>query len=404
MQVLRDKANRESVGKDSAFTLQHRPLNLERVMRHAVKARLRPVQVSTSAAPNLLVAATVKCRTPPPTLPRQLPMSERWRVPERLFYDVEVLIKSSFEANRWRRNETNGDELIIHSSVKPDQQSFEVQSLHDFLGHLDTGCNAAQAQDFIEAGHHWKDAFIAVEALVKSQYHGIIPNLIQKLNDLHLQGFEDVATKLKTHIANCSRVYLTADSSTLSVYCGFEMLEMEFVGDLEERVMKQYSELFEFYLGHRCFNAFVAKKDSARQRLLRHEWTRLDDCLPSISYLDAEFGASDRRTLEVIGIRAEISSRRGLHRQVCEEASSLIERAEMIQNDEWQRCYHLTRGYYFLGLARYKLEERDEASEVFSKALFYEEELRKVEDYHIFEAERIIIHEYLQDLIVLNGF
>jgi len=80
------------------------------------------------------------------------------------------------------------------------------------------------------------------------------------------------------------------------------------------------------------------------------------------------------------------------------ESLLLVQRAEMIQNDDWQRFYHLTRGWYFLGCAQYALKKRHEALGSLRNALHNEQELCKVDDYHIFTAEKVAMWKYLADL------
>ncbi|KAI3323512.1 hypothetical protein HD806DRAFT_496946 [Xylariaceae sp. AK1471] len=80
------------------------------------------------------------------------------------------------------------------------------------------------------------------------------------------------------------------------------------------------------------------------------------------------------------------------------EATLLIERAEMIQNDAWLRFYNLTRGWYFLGSAQYVLKKRNVAIESLSNALRCNDELCKIEDFHIFDSETVTILRYLEGL------
>ena len=172
---------------------------------------------------------------------------------------------------------------------------------------------------------------------------------------------------------------------------------MTFMLEIEERIMKQFTKLFELYLGHLCYNSFVMIMDGARRRLLQCPWATFD-CLPEISYLDSYFGPTDRRSLDVIGMRVEILSHRGMHSEAEVEALALVQRAGMIQSDDWQRFYNLTRGWYFLGSAQYFLRKRDVAIQNLCNALHSDDELCKIDEFHIFEAERMIILKFLEHL------
>jgi hypothetical protein len=215
------------------------------------------------------------------------------------------------------------------------------------------------------------------------------------INDLNRQGYTRLAALLKKHIAQCSKSLVNA--STASVFNGLGKLDMEFMLEIEERIMNQFDKLFELYLGHLCYNSFVMMMDGARRRLLRYPWANFD-CLPDISNLDCVFGPADRRSLDVIGLRVEISNHRRLHIETEQEASMLVHRAEMIQDDDWQRFYNLTRGWYFLGSAQYFLRKRDASIQSLSNMLVSDDELCKIDEFHIFDTERMITLKYLEHL------
>ena len=392
MGILREKAERESIGKDSAFTLQNRPVDLERVERHWKRTGLKNIQHRPNLNPPETPAQDVVCRTPPPPLPNSPPVIQHWRVCEKILYDVDILIKGSFEAGHWK---FAGNEALMESSPA---QEFELTTLNIFLGNLNNGCAAAGVQDFALAGVYWRQAFLDIEQLVKAEYHDVIPNLIQKVNDLNYNGLSGLAILLKKHIAMCSQHLSRQNGPRSSIYQAFGELDLAFMIEVEERTMKRYNELFEVYLGPLCYNSFVMMMDAARRRLVQHNWVTFEDCLPAVPQLDAVFGPSDRRTLDVIALRVDISSQRGWQTQTEAEAPQLIERAEMIENDEWQRLYHLTKGWYYLGTAQYMLKKRVVAKDSLLNALRCAEELSQASDFNIFDAQKVTIQKYLEDL------
>lgn len=389
VQVLREKARRRSAGieEDYTFTLQQRPVDLKKIERHRQRAGLPDIQQPEN------ITTEIAWRTPPPSPPTSLP--PQWRICEKVLYDIDILIKGSFETGLWS---FKGNELIIKSSTS---QDLEIEVLHNFLGDFAFGCHAADTRNFVRAGVCWQRAFLNIEALVRGRYHDIIPNLVQKINDLNRQGHSRLAALLKEHIARCGKSLLGPNSSTKSIYDGLGKLDMSFMLEVEERIMKQFTKLFELYLGHLCYNSFVIMLDGARRRLLQYPWVNFD-CLPDISHLDSIFGPTDRRSLDVISLRIEILNNRNMHVETEVEASMLIQRAEMIQSDNWQRFYNLTRGWYFLGTAQYFLRKRDVAIQSLSNALRSDDELCNIDEFHIFNAERMIILEYLEHLRGVN--
>jgi hypothetical protein len=203
---------------------------------------------------------------------------------------------------------------------------------------------------------------------------------------------------LHQHIAECGQLFLKPDSSTAAIYTGLGKLEITHMVAIEDRIMKRFKELFEFYLGPLSYNSFVMMMNHARRSLYRDEWVRFEDVLPPIYLLDSTFGISDRRTLDVIALRIDVAQKRKQFSLVESEAAILISRAEIIQNDRWQRFYNLTRGWFRLGCAQYFLRKKDEAITSLNNALANDDALRTLGDWNIYDPQRITIGKYLQDM------
>jgi len=390
--IVRERDLRKAEGRTFDFTIQSRPVDLLKVERHAQRAGIQTPS-SHHHLQNLDPRSTqVACVTPPPTTSVSLLREERWRIPERLLFDIDHLIKGSFEAGLWSWSQKD---QIINSSSK---QSEESNLIHTFLGGLTSGCEAADVNDFHLARSFWQKAFESVDRLVQGQYHDIIPNLIQKINDLNREGREDLARMLHQHIAECGQLFLKPDSSTAAIYTGLGKLEITHMVAIEDRIMKRFKELFEFYLGPLSYNSFVMMMNHARRSLYRDEWVRFEDVLPPIYLLDSTFGISDRRTLDVIALRIDVAQKRKQFSLVESEAAILISRAEIIQNDRWQRFYNLTRGWFRLGCAQYFLRKKDEAITSLNNALANDDALRTLGDWNIYDPQRITIGKYLQDM------
>lgn len=401
LDILRAKATRDAAGKDSAFTLRGRPVSLEQVEKHRRKfgiPSVRPGNVSHSR-PVLAHSSTqdLVCRTPPPSPYASIPVIEIHRVPEKLLYDIDVLAKGSFEAGRWK---FVSNEQVMYSSEYEVQ---EKQTLHDFIGNIINGSAAAKKKNYNLAFEHWQQACVKVDGLVNGQYHDIIPNLIQQINDLNRQDLAPVAASLKAHIAESSSVHGKPGEPTAAILAGLGQLDMSLMVVTEERIMTHFHLVFEQYLGYRCYNSFVMMIDGARRRLLHDKWATFADCLPDVAELDSMFYPKDRRALDVIGLRLEILKNRDMPVEAEEEASDLVRRAEGICNDDWQRFYHLTRAWYFLGWAQYSmLGKQDQATSSFHEALRCNDELCKIEDFHIFVSEQAEMQTYLDELKHLN--
>ncbi|KAF2663277.1 hypothetical protein BT63DRAFT_484363 [Microthyrium microscopicum] len=388
--VLQEKSRREVARKAYDFSIQSRPVDLSRIEQHALRSGFIPE--SSKHVPqqerHITDMVRVACRTPPPTTSVSLLREEQWRIPEKLIFDVENLVKGSFEAGHWS---WNGKDTIIKSS---EDQTNEKQLLHGFLGALINGREAADTRDFELAVTCWKRGFKFVDSLVKGQYHDIVPNLIQAINDLSREGQGSVARMLRDHIADCGNTYLQLNSSTKSVYVGLGDLDMTYMAMVEANVMQCFKDRFEFYLGPVSYNSFVMMMNHARRRLYQDDWVRLEDVLPPVDLMDRRYGVSDPRTLDVIGMRIEVAYKRKLLEQVETEAPILIGRAMLIDDDDWQRFYNLTRGWFDLGCAQYFLRKKLSSLNSFDKALMNDDQLKGLGPCNIFDPQRITIAKY----------
>lgn len=331
------------------------------------------------------------CRTPP-LLPKSLPVAQAWRIFEKLLFDVNNHIRVSFESGVWT---FDGNERLIRSSPA---QSSERNSLHAFLGGLDISCAAFAAGNFQLAGGYWRQGFREIETLVMGQYHDTIPNMIQKINDLNGQGQLEVAVLLKKQITRSSMTYQSPDRSRLSILEVLEKLDLEYMLEIEERVMQCYVELFDLYLGSQCYSSFVMLMNAARRKLTRNPSATFEECLPDLSVLDNSFGPSNQRSMDVVRLRVETLNLRGLHEQTEIEAYVLVERAAQIEDDQWKQLYYLTKGWFYVGSAQYLLGKPDIATENLSQSLRCEERFSRIDHSGLFNPERLIMLKYLEHL------
>lgn len=166
----------------------------------------------------------------------------------------------------------------------------ERNALHAFVGGLDISCAAFATGNLQLAGHYWRQGFREIETLIKGQYHDTIPNMIQKINDLNGQGQREVAILLKRQIAQSSTIYQSNDRSRTSVFKCLEELDLDYMMEIEERMMHRYVELFDLYLGSQCYSSFVMMMNAASRKLTRNGSARFEESLPKLSLLDDTFG------------------------------------------------------------------------------------------------------------------
>lgn len=341
-----ERHKNEAEGNKVPVYLNERPLDMKRIENFRKRERIqasssRPAQAKPPL-PDLhvqgLVRKTQPNSAPSPTLASPLTL----RTPEELISNMSNYIKGSFEVKNWRMN---GMEQIIFSSKN---QELDVDRLQSFLTALDTGCSNFATGDRYSGEVQWRKAFREIEPLVQGDYHDIIPNIVQKINDLNEGGHPQFAEVLKTHVAQLGSGFQQGHIKA-SIYGSLADVSLDQMRNLEEVIMRCCSDLFELYLGDRCYNSFVMKMDMARRRLSQGQWVDISDNLPALSILDHKFGLSDRRPLDVIRLRIETLYQRKQYMEARAHSSMLIQRAETIENDEWQRHYFLIKGLYYAG-------------------------------------------------------
>ena len=244
-------------------------------------------------------------------------------------YDIDIYIKGSFECGDWS---FNGNERLIESSQR---QSSEMTSIMSFLEGLDTGCRYFADGNADVGGLYWRKAFREIDSLVQGTYHGVIPNMILKINDLDDQNHRDAATMIKRYAAQCCLARRSPRHARMDIFRALADVDMDHMKELEIMIMTCFARLFELYVGPRCYSTFVMQMDLAKRRLLRGE--SMDRCLPVLSVLDNTFGPTNHRSLDVIRLRVEFLFHRKEYAEVEKHALLLIQRAGTVEGDEWRR-------------------------------------------------------------------
>ena len=270
-----------------------------------------------------------------------------------------------------------------------------MHALHALIAELEIACNASKSGNNNLAGLHWQKAFKEIDGLMQGHYHDTVPNMIQQINQLSRQGFQEVASLMRSQIARSIAVHCAHGNGQSSILAALDKLDFNHMEEVEERIMKIFLTLFDFYLGSRCYNSFVMLMNSARRRLARSPWVSLESCLPDLSGLDQDFGPSNRRPLDVIRIRVETLYLRVLYLEVENEALVLAHRADRIQNDPWQRFYFLTKAWYHIGSAQFSLKRHIDAKSSFFRALWWESEFSTIDESGMFNPEVLHIWEQL---------
>jgi hypothetical protein len=322
-------------------------------------------------------------------------MPQSLEIPERLVYDVARYIKASFDSTQWH---SVGDDLIIESTPTPSTEKTAVQV---FYGAIDSGISNLRRGKLEMGKLYLRKAFHETEILVGGQYHDIIPNLFQKITDLHTSGFVGVAVLLQRHIAKLVTTRSTLNPAQTAILRTLTELDLSQIALMEEKVMAVFADLFLACIGNLEYNTFVMQNNLARRRLSRGG--NLEDCLPALPRLDATFSSYDLRPMETLLLRIETLYNRKEYRELQKWALQLIQRAERIKEmggDNWRRLYfHVYAAYYF-AMSHYRQEHYAEAMASLPRAaeLLDDFEQMDVADTRIFWPEKAEIVECMEDL------
>lgn len=378
-----------NISRPQAFALLRAAANNpgdESISNDAQKQPAKAAQLERYLRRNKLVALQ------PPKIAHPLPSPHVWKVPEEIFHASSALIRGSFESSHWA---STGDELIIQSSTN---QDIEKIALHSFLSSLDLASKAASSGHHQLAGTYWTRAFGIVEnILVTGQYHDILPNLLQKINDLNAEGHTTIATKLQGHLAAKSKSSYLRDKSRSNVATILQTINLVHLSDMpaiEERIMSLFVTQFDSFLGLCHYNSFVLRMNYARRQLLRNDQATLTEYIPSLDLFDGLFGTCNRRSLDIVRLRMEVLHHRGNYARVEGEAKCLVERAGRVRDDVWLRLYFLIKGYYHLGIAEYLQGQEGVARGNIVRCIELINEFDRIDPHGMFAAEKAVLEDF----------
>lgn len=314
--ILRERALREERGKKSLFLTHQRPADLQKVERHLKRYKVRVFRKQNFEGSGRVAMTELVSRTPPP-IGESLRVPEPWIVLEKFLFALDGLVRGLFESGDWRFHD---NERLIESSSDVEE---EQRRLMGFLSGLDQGCAAAQIGNSRLAGDRWRSAFLEVEYLMKGSFHNIVSNVVSKLVDLADWGFHGLATMLLNHIACLCQEYARSNHPIAAVFIGFDKINIDSLGGLEERTWTMLHSIFDAYIGNQCYNTFVLRIDGAKRRLRRSKQENMDECLPPLAPLEKEFGPLNCRSLDIMRLRLETLTYRGQYQQVTDEAPLL---------------------------------------------------------------------------------
>ena len=229
-----------------------------------------------------------------------------------------------------------------------------------------------------------------IDPLIQGQYHDIIPNLIIKLAELSHQGYAGVALLIRNEIAAKARYYHEKTDGRISaILLQLDKVSLEHMTELEKRIMAMFFTVFGYYLGQYCYNSFVMMMDGATAKLRRDPSLECDKCLPALAGLDAKYGPTNCRPMDVLRLRIEIGYQRGQYDLVIENSTTLIERAYRKLDDPWQMHYYLFIGWYHRGSAQYFNNDYGGGKESLSIAQYMADVFSVIEPTGLFDSERV---------------
>ena len=314
-------------------------------------------------------------------------------IPERILYNVDSMIRKSFGIKEWYFLDKD---RLIESSEYAHIEKGNIMSL---LSGIDLGCAFAQAGDSESAVHHWCQASLQLESLLKGRFHDIIPNLICKLNDLLDRGFSDVAEKMIDHISKLCSIYLPAGYPIAAIFQCLNRVDLAHLPGLESRLLGMYHNLFEYHVGGQCYNTFVMNINAAKRILERYEWTDIDMTLPALEPLELAHGLANCRSLDVLRMKIETLYHRGQYLELIPTAQLLKNRADTKRDDPWQRSYFMIKALYYGGRAHVILGNDESARLWLGEALFLEDIFtRTVDGSGQFTSEKVLMQDTLAAL------
>jgi hypothetical protein len=395
--ILKIKDERDKLGKQSAFLLGGREVDLDDIERYRRRHRVElpnsdteeltssegldlvcfTPPASPSPQSSSLVMTTSSSDTPSPhSVPRAVALPAMLGHRENFMRGVSVGFKLMMETGFWNLStqlEMPWVPVPVHAIAEPVVADYYYQD--ECFRHLTNGVTYSQKGDTTTAQKEWKAAFSLVSTVVQSKHYNVLGKLLECVQYLDEKGYRVVSDAFRRYACKVAQTLLGSYHPYHPVFCAFEHLPLEDIGELQMNTQDCFVKGLEGFLGPLAFTSFEHKMVLAQRRLEVDPNRQIDELMPTDVDCSITHGTTSSKSFLALNLRYCVLRSRGLLKEAQEVCSMIIGKA-MLVDDAPQQLWHLASAWVNLGRVQSEVGELHPMRVSLRYALAAEAELR----------------------------
>lgn len=405
--MLKIKDAREKQGKQSAFILQGREVDMDDLeryrKRHKVQIHTNPrddrsgseemndlVILTPSESPNPSSGSStfdsssssdldssistfpMLLAVPPPTI-----LGYREDFMRGISIGFELMIKTK-TWNISTEPEMLWNPVMVHAVSDPVLSEPTIPEYYyqdECFRHLSTGVNYIKQGSITVAYKEWTSAFVMVQHVIQSKHYNMIGKLLECVYYLNQREHQLVAESFRRYVCKMAQKVLGPDHPYFPVFVSLEHLPLDDISELQMNTQDCLVNGLERFLGPQAFTSFEHKMVLAQRKLEADPFRRIDDLMPSDSSVSTIYGTTSSKSFLALNLRYRVLRTRGLLVEAQQVCLAIVEKATLVNDPALQR-WHLTSALVNLARIQHDLGEFHPMRISLKNALDAEGELR----------------------------
>jgi hypothetical protein len=397
--VLKIKAQRDRIGKQTSFLLRGRNVDLDDVERYRKRnhigipdpdsVEITPEETidltwSTPPASPSSDSALEPIKTPPSSSsdtasPRTMPMAVAR--PATLGYredymrGVMVGFELMMKAGIWdlsNQLEMPWSPVLLHPVAEPVLSASYHQD--ECFRYLSNGVVHVKKGDVVTAYKEWNAAFSLVATIVQSKHYNVLGKMLECIHYLDQKQHRQVSDAFRGYVCKMAQKVLGPNHPYYPVFYALEHLPLEDMTELQMNTQDCLVKGLEGFLGPQAFTSFEHKMVLAQRRLEANPDQQIDELMPTDKDCSRAHGALSSKTFLALNLRYCVLRTRNLLKEAQDVCMLIINKATLVE-DPPLRLWHLASAWVNMGRIQFELGEFHPMRHSLQTALAAEQEL-----------------------------
>ena len=434
--MLMIKAEREKVGKQSAFVLGNRAVDWDDVERIRKRHHIDisgvdhtacktipdlvvytplPLSSSETSSPVLTPVSTSNTRSPSPeSLPLVLTPSDTLTVspaplllvrtpsssssassaysvpmtmalPSTLAYRERFMrgVKDAFTwmitSGYWKLSrdpEMPWNPAPLHAATSNNKVALADWYYQDeCVRHLINGVDCYEKQDIATAGKEWNEAFSMISNVVKARHYNTLIKLLDGIRTLDRKNLRDLSDMFRKQVCMMVHKVLGEAHPYYPVFLALFQLPADDIDYVMTHTLAILVDGLERRLGEGAFTAFEHKMVLASKQLDANPSEPLDARMPTDAECSFIHGPTSSKTFLMLNMRCGLLRNRGQLMEAQDVCRVIVGRAVMVE-DGAVSLWHLANAWVQLGYVQYDMGDLNQMRLSLQNAWVAEHELR----------------------------